>query len=108
MKEGGFTAPACFHLQQMIEKYLKGLLIFYDKSFPRTHDLVKLASLLESFVPEIDKHAQDFALLSPMYIETRYPGDYPEFDRKECEKAFEAAQRIKKFVLKRIKLDRAA
>ncbi len=29
----------CFHAQQAVEKYLKALLIWHGKAFPRTHDI---------------------------------------------------------------------
>ena len=37
---------ACFHAQQCVEKYLKGLLTLVGVDFPRTHDLVALLSLV--------------------------------------------------------------
>lgn len=32
-KKSHLYAPACFHYQQMAEKYLKALLIYQEKSF---------------------------------------------------------------------------
>jgi HEPN domain-containing protein len=95
---------ACFHSQQMAEKYLKGLLVFYNKDFPKIHDLIELETLLLEKIPEIKKFHSDFKLLNRYYIETRYPGDYPEFSFKEAIQAFEAARRIKKFVLEKINI----
>lgn len=42
-------------------------------------------------------------IFSSYYIETRYPGDFPEFSWRDAEEAFEAAKNIKKFVLEKIK-----
>ncbi|MEZ4662725.1 MAG: HEPN domain-containing protein [Caldilineaceae bacterium] len=36
---------ACFHAQQMAEKYLKGLLQKHEILFPKTHNLVALLEL---------------------------------------------------------------
>jgi len=40
------TDTVCFHAQQCIEKYLKGLLVWRSRSFPKTHDLTALMGLL--------------------------------------------------------------
>jgi hypothetical protein len=37
--------------------------------------------------------------LNRYYIETRYPGDYPAFTMDEARAAFDAALRVKDFVL---------
>lgn len=102
MKAGHFFSPACFHFQQTAEKLLKGLLIFYDKDFPRVHDLVELETMLLEVVPEIKEYEKELDLLNSYYIETRYPGDFPEFTLIEAQKAFEAVSRIKEFVLSKI------
>jgi len=98
----GFPAPACFHFQQMAEKSLKALLIFYNVEFPKIHDLIVLAMLFEPILPEIKEYKTELNFLNNYYIETRYPGDYPEFTLKEAQEAFEAAVKIKEFVLEKI------
>lgn len=98
-----FPAPACFHFQQMAEKYLKGLLIFHGKDFPKIHDLFELETLLLDFEPGIKSLHKDLEALNRYYIETRYPGDYPEFTLKDAKEALDAAEKIKKFVLAKIK-----
>lgn len=102
LKTGLFPAPACFHFQQVAEKSLKALLIFYGKEFPKTHDLIALAGLLEHILPEIKDYKEDIEYLNRYYIETRYPDDYPEITLEECRKASESAACIKKFVLNKI------
>ena len=41
-------------------------------------------------------------VLNVYYIETRYPGDYPDFTLKEAKEAKEAADKIKGFVFNKI------
>jgi len=81
------------------KKYLKGLLVFHNRPFPKVHDLIELESLL---IP-LEKNIQDIhnyvVALNRYYIETRYPGDYPEFTQNEAHEAFDAALRVKKFVV---------
>jgi HEPN domain-containing protein len=97
-----FPAPTCFHCQQMAEKMLKALLIFNNVDVPKVHDLVALKSLLEQIISDISEINGDLLLLNQYYIETRYPGDYPEFSFKDAQEAFEAALRIKDFILGKI------
>ncbi len=103
MKEKGAPSTACFLSQQIAEKCLKGLLVFYKKRFPKIHDLLKLKDLLLlEKAPGIEELHDDLKLLNRYYIETRYPGDYQEFSWREAKQSFEAAERIKKFVLEKI------
>lgn len=101
LKEGA-PSTGCFLAQQMAEKYLKGLLVFYDKDFLKVHDLLELETLLLDTKTEMDEIHHDLQLLNRYYIETRYPGDVPEFTINECRDAFEAALRVKEFVLRKI------
>lgn len=101
--ERGAPSTACFLSQQMAEKYLKGLLVFHDKKFPKIHDLLKLEDLLLHHEPDMKNCEEDLDILSTYYFETRYAGDYPEFTFQEARKAYEAAKRIKNFVLDKIK-----
>lgn len=48
-----------------------------------------------------DKKERNYAAWL-QYVTARYPGDYPEFTLDECKKAYEAALRIKKFVVDKI------
>ena len=72
----GAPSGVCFLSQQMAEKYLKAMLIFYDLELMKIHDLIKLISLLENNAPGIKEIDEAAALLNQYYIETRYAGDY--------------------------------
>ena len=97
-------SPVCFFSQQMAEKYLKALLIFHQKSFPKVHDLKRIATLIEPSEPTIFDLEEEFNVLNKYYATTRYPGDFPEgFSWRDAEEAFESAQKIKEFVLEKIK-----
>lgn len=101
--EKGAPSTACFLSQQMAEKCLKALVIYHGKHFLKVHDLLQLESLLLNCEPEIKKIHQEAKKLNRLYIETRYPGDYPEFTWKDAKESFEAAAKIKNFVLSKIK-----
>ena len=87
--------------QQMAEKYLKGLLIFYKQDYPKIHDLVRIANLLDPFTPGIFDLIEKLKLneLSELYIIDRYPSDIPELNWEQAEDAFETAQKIRDFVI---------
>lgn len=99
-----FPAPSCFHFQQMAEKYLKGLLVFHNKPFPKTHDLLELETLLLEVEPGINTIHGDLEFLNPYGIETRYPGNYPEVTLDEAQMAYDSALRVKAFILDKIKV----
>jgi HEPN domain-containing protein len=94
---------ACFLCHQITEKYLKGLLVFNNKNFPKIHDLLELQTLLLEFYPDIRQIDSELDLLSTYYFETRYPGDFQSFAWEEAEEASMAAEKVKNFVLGKIK-----
>jgi HEPN domain-containing protein len=65
---------ACFHAQQCAEKYLKALLQEDSMAFEKTHDLVKLLSLLPPTI-ELAALRSNLAMLSAAAVEYRYPGE---------------------------------
>lgn len=40
------TDTVCFHAQQVVEKYLKALLAYRQRPFPKTHNVQKLVDML--------------------------------------------------------------
>lgn len=70
---------AAFHLQQSMEKSLKGKILFFQGTQPPyLHDLVRLAEILAPHFPIDSKIIDFFAELNPFYIRARYP-DYKTF-----------------------------
>lgn len=101
----GTPAFVCFASQQVVEKCLKALLLFYSGDYPKEHSLSKLTSLLEVYCPGIsEKIKSEIVSLDPYYIGTRYPGDIPleSFTWKLSEEAYKSAVEIKNFVLEKI------
>lgn len=100
LKEGGAPSTACFLAQQIAEKYLKGMLVYQGKSFPKVHDLLELETNILERAPDIKMLHDDLAMLNRYYIETRYPGSYPEFHMDEAKAAFNSALKVKEMILK--------
>lgn len=65
-----------FHCQQAVEKYLKAILEDNQIRIPKTHNLLKLFSILpERFKSELEVFSEALEELDDVYIDSRYPGD---------------------------------
>ena len=100
--ENGSPNPVCFHSQQAGEKYLKGFLAHQEKHVRKVHDLQLLLEFCIRLDFSFEALKVNAVFLNKFYVETRYPGDYPEFTPSEARQAFEAAKSIKEFVLEKI------
>jgi HEPN domain-containing protein len=101
-EEDGPVNPVCFHAQQAAEKYLKGFLAYHAQNVRKIHDLKALLEECHKIDPSFRELEEETTVLNRFYITSRYPDDTPEFGLGECREAFEAALRIKEFVMKKI------
>jgi len=90
-EEDLYFEDLCFHLQQSVEKALKGLILFYGGEFRKTHDSAVLIGLLEQYV-EVPDYILDVMRLDIYAVETRYPGVYDSVTREEFEAHFEVVE----------------
>jgi HEPN domain-containing protein len=68
-----------FHLQQAMEKCLKGKILYFQNAQPPyLHDLVRLAEILSQHIEIQPRFVDFFAELNPFYIRARYP-EYKNF-----------------------------
>ncbi len=100
----GSPNTVCFLSQQLAEKYLKGYLVYQNERFPKVHQLDRLVKLCEEVDSDFNKVKKEAGFLTGFYITTRYPGDYPEYSFKDAEEAFQKAEKIKDFILDKIKI----
>ncbi|OGN27968.1 MAG: hypothetical protein A2941_02980 [Candidatus Yanofskybacteria bacterium RIFCSPLOWO2_01_FULL_49_17] len=96
-KEGS-PSTGCFLAQQAVEKLFKSLLVLHGAELEKVHDLIVLLNKIKIYQPEIERFLDKILVLTRYYIETRYPGDYPEFTWEECKRAFNTAAEIVEFV----------
>jgi len=68
------TNIVAFHCQQAIEKYLKAFLIENDIPVIKTHDLIKLNSMINE-VKNLGLDERELITINEVYIESRYPGE---------------------------------
>lgn len=97
--KGKHYAPACFWSQQIAEKSLKALWLFYkEELYPKTHKLEK--KLLKHLIKEeqeLEKLVKSAKILDKFYIPTRYggiSGEERKHTRKQAEKAISSAEEI--------------
>ena len=101
--EEGIPNIICFHAQQAGEKYLKGFLAHHEKHVRKIHDLGTLLDACIIVDASFESLRDAVLFLGRFYIESRYPDDYVAFGREDAKRSFDAAMRIKEFVLERIK-----
>lgn len=99
LREKGPPNPICFLAQQIAEKYLKGFLAYHKRPPEKVHALDRLLEQCEDVDRSFSVLRDEAVRLSAYYTAARYPGDIPEFSPEECRQAYEAARRIKNFVL---------
>lgn len=99
-EESPVTTPALFHLQQCVEKLLKGNLVKDSVRFERKHDLGYLLHLSEN--PHFDAYADLLDELNPFAVELRYPGDLPIFSKKEAREILAKVQDFREVLLTEI------
>ncbi|MEK6776883.1 MAG: HEPN domain-containing protein [bacterium] len=91
------TDTVCFHAQQVVEKYLKALLVLRGIAFPKVHNIEELVALLSvADCPDITDVDQD--LLTDYATVTRYPGDSEPIPLAEARRAVAIARRVRKSV----------
>ena len=71
--EPRLKAAAVFHIQQAVEKYLKGFLLSKGWTLQRVHDLVRLLGEAVAYEPSFARFDTTCARLTEFYFDSRYP-----------------------------------
>jgi HEPN domain-containing protein len=66
------TEIICFHCQQAVEKYLKGVITLQGEEPPYTHDLAVLCKLCEKHLPEFSKILTSCSIITQFGVQPRY------------------------------------
>lgn len=91
-EESVFLHAIAFHSQQAAEKYLKALLVFHQREFPKTHDIAELLDILATVDKDTAAKLDAVDELNPFAIEARYPGDLSEIDIQTATSAVNLAE----------------
>ncbi len=82
--ERGYTDSIAYHIQQAIEKYLKGYLVLHGKKPPKIHELDTLLNHIATFDDSFMDYLDLCEKASRYYIEDRYPPGPPvEYEYEE-------------------------
>ncbi len=98
-----FPNPICFHAEQAAEKYLKGFLAHHELHVRKVHDLETLVEDCKKVDQSFEEVLDDARFLNQFYIESRYPDDYIAFSSEDAKEACVRAEKIKEFVLGKVK-----
>lgn len=90
---------AVFHCQQAAEKAIKGFLVFHDRRFPKTHEMLPLVKLAEQTEPRFTSWRNAADALSNYAVELRYPESVLRVTRQDFDTALQSATDIYTFVL---------
>jgi len=96
------TEDALFHLQQAIEKALKAYLVWRDRAFRKTHDLLELANLCVEIDEDLAGPLDGLAALTRYAWEFRYPGESAEPSIEEAQAWLFRARQVVGAVLDRL------
>jgi len=92
-----YLAPAIgFHSQQAVEKSLKAALVMHKIDFKRSHDIYYLLNLIEESINSLNlKFVKEHAdILNEFAVNSRYPGQDFNFSIKECQDAYNIAEKL--------------
>ena len=103
VSEGILYEDLCFDCQQVVEKSLKALLVHIGVDFPWTHSIAELIELIEKTGIDIPEEIKDSVILTAYAVNTRYPGDYEFVDEEEYREAVRIAERVYRWVGKKMK-----
>lgn len=97
--QDGTASGVCFLAQQMAEKYLKAMILLKQKQLPKIHSLDRLLEICVADDMSLATLKDDAIYLTDFYVETRYPGNYNEFNWQDAKEALTAAKNIKQVCL---------
>jgi HEPN domain-containing protein len=97
-----FTGDAVFHAQQAAEKALKGLLVWHDVPFRKTHDLTEVGQACVEIDASLAPLLRSAAELTQYVWRYRYPGESGEPTMTEAEEALALARRVYEAILTRL------
>ena len=98
------TDMVCYHMQQGVEKYLKGFLTHQGKPFRRTHDIAELIELCREVDAAFDLLYQYGAdALTVFGVDIRYPEDFTMPTREEADRGVEVALQVRDFVTAKLR-----
>ena len=91
-----------FHCQQALEKYLKAFLVFQDKEFKYTHDLVYLFEIIKTTDSFLDSYYDKISILQSCAVEVRYPNETIFLSEQKVIESLNTTKQIRSKVIEKI------
>ena len=98
-----YTDIIAVHIQQCIEKYLKGYLIYHGWKLKKTHDLQELVMEASKLDKTFEEFEDPCINISRYYLDTRYPGFPTDYSKEEIKESLDDAKKIMKKIKEAIK-----
>ena len=95
----------CYHCQQAIEKFLKGVLISKGVTIKKTHDLGLLAEMLQEYTEMDEKYLEMCDDLTPYGVKIRYPQEL-FIEEYHVKKALEETQELYDWLLTLLRVEK--
>ncbi len=93
----------CFHAQQCVEKYLKAVLVYHGREYPRTHNIPALVNLCADLDPAFGVLKQwGLRTLTKYAASLRYGEDFYLPGPMEAQSAIDKAERLRDYVRGRL------
>lgn len=103
---GGDGTAIIYHCHQVVEKALKGFLLFSANRHFDGHNITFLVKQAIRYDREFEPYLEKSPPFNRYYIETRYPNDLPfEISDRELNEAFAVSESIYRLVSKKIVYD---
>jgi HEPN domain-containing protein len=107
--DSSLMGPTAFHIQQVVEKVLKALLVAAGADFRRIHDIGELARSVHRHWPDIIPVEFPLARVTIWYALTRYPGlDQRSITAAELAAALEGAESLFMKVIRLVPVELSA
>lgn len=98
----GDTEDAAFHLQQAVEKFLKGFLISNGWKLRKIHDLEALLDDAARISPQLEKHRKLCQEITGYYLAERYPAISSPPTAKEVRSGYQKTKQLAQWVRRHI------
>lgn len=98
----GLWSIVAFHCQQSAEKCIKAVLTSVQIEFSKTHDISILIDFLSNADNDLALALRPAEALTVYGVQVRYPGDDPDVDAQEAERALELASEVASLVRARV------
>jgi len=104
LKNHGYYDTIAFLLQQTIEKYLQGYLLFHGWTLKKIHDLEELLTEAMKIDKDFERFLPDCQRITQYYIESRYPLEPPaEYSEKEMKDSLKVTEQLIKKIRTQVK-----